>query len=210
MARTTNLLGVITLSTKKISLTNQVAIREKANLHFTGYGTAGASDLICAITYEGALMALLQPMVDHTTYIGGVLNLNTVEIVAAFANMPSNARIKMSIVVWDTTNSCTLVNDFIQVQNNPYDSTMETPAPVDTIGGVDYAPLENGVTNGDNHTHQNGDGASLDPYYIVRIPAGGFFRQSTDNFDIELRDRATGTWHPLLLVNGTLGIGDAV
>jgi hypothetical protein len=210
MARTTTLTGVVTLATKRVVLTGQVAIREKINLVLTGTGTAAASDLILALVHEGTLVAMLQPLVDYTTHFGGILNLNTEEIVAVFDSMAANAKVKMSIVVWDTTNSCTLVNDFITVQNNPYDSSMDDPTAVGTIGGVEYAPLENGVSNGDSHNHQNGDGADLSPYLIKRVPEGGFFRQSTDNLDIELRDRISNTWHTLILANGTLGIGPAL
>jgi hypothetical protein len=207
---TTNLNGVITLADKTCELVGRVAIREKVNLILTGYGTAGATDLHAAIVYDGALMAHLTPLVNYGTYIGGELSTNTTEIVAEFSNMSTAAHKRMSFVIWDTTNSCLLVNDWIKVYNNPYDPSMADPTPVEPIGGVDYAPLANGVTNGNTHTHQNGDGADLATYYIKRSEAGAFFRQSSDNLDIELLDRVNGTWHTLILANGTLGIGPAL
>ena len=207
MARTTALTGVITLSTKKIALTEQIAIREKATISFTGYGAAGAADLILAIVYNGALMAKLQPMVAGSGIITGTLDLNTTEIVAVFSGMAANARVKMSIVIWDVTNECTLVNDFIWTQNNPYSTDMDDPTPVSPITPGTYALIANGVTNGDTHTHQNSDGADLKSYFIARTPAGAFFRMSSDGLDIELRDRVNNKWYPLLLANGSIGIG---
>src|SRR3990167_9742989 len=189
MARTTTLTGVITLATKKIVLTEQIAIREQVTISFTGYGAAGAADLILAIVHEGALMALLQPMVAGTGIVTGGLDLNTEEIVDVFDGMAANAKVKMSCVVWDVTNECTLVNDWIWIQNNPYDTSMDDPTPVSPITPGTYALIANGVTSGDSHTHQSGDGASLDTYYIRRTQTGAFFRQSTDNLDIEIRDR---------------------
>ena len=205
MSRTTILYGDIDLTTKKIDLTDQIAIREKIELNFTGYGTAGASDLICAIVYDGELMALLQPMVDHTTYIGGVLDTNTQEIVAVFDNAAPNCKIKMTLVVWDTTNSNMLVNDFVWVEQNPYDPSMETPTSVGTIGGVQYAPLANGVTNGNSHTHQNGDGALLDPYYLRTDAANGEkYRRNADGIHLDLKDEIDGHWYTITLNNGAI------
>jgi len=209
MPRTTNLTGVITLASKQIAITEQIAIREKVNLVLTGYGTAGAADLLIAIVHDGALMAILQGLTDYTTYIGGVLNLNTEEIVAVFDNMSANAKVKMSIVIWDLTNECTLVNDFLLIQNNPYNSSMDDPTPVDPITPGTYALIANGVTNGDSHTHQNGDGASLDPYYIRRSQTGAFFKQSSDGLDLMLRDRLTGEWRALILYNSAISLGPA-
>ena len=210
MSRTTTLTGVITLPNKQIALTEQIAIREQANIHFTGYSPAGPADLILAIVYDGALMAKLQPMVDYTTYAGGVLSTNTTQIVAVFEGMAANARVKMSIVVWDVTNKNALVNDWIWIQNSPYDPSMQDPTPVDPITPGIYALIENGVTHGDGHIHQTGDGGDLKPYFIARIPAGGFFRQSADGLDLELRDRVDGSWRTLILANGSLGVGPSV
>lgn len=210
MGGTTDLTIVVDLTTKTAVFTGRIAIRESIALHITGTGVAGASDLHAAIVYDESLMAHLTPLVDYSTYFGGTLSTNTEEIVAEFNNISSAGHKRMTFVIWDTTNSCLLVNDWIKVYNNPYDDSMADPTAVEPIGGVDYAPLANGVTNGDSHTHQNGDGAELSDYYIAREPDGAFFRQSDDGLDIELRDRALGTWHPLLLVNGVIGIGDAV
>jgi|GEM_PF-3923925 len=210
MAGTTNLTVVIDLTTKTVTLTGKVSIRENVILHITGYGTAGAADLHCAIVYDDSLMAHLTPLVNYTTYIGGTLSTNTTEIVAEFSRKSSAAHLRMSFVIWDTTYNCLLVNDWIKVYNNPYDPSMADPTAVDPIGGVEYAPLANGVTGGDSHTHENGDGASLSSYYMRRTPTGGFFRQSTDGNDIELKDRILGTWHTLLLANGSVSVGPAV
>jgi hypothetical protein len=210
MARTTALTGVITLSTKKIALTEQIAIREKATISFTGYGAAGAADLILAIVYNGALMAKLQPMVAGSGIITGTLDLNTEEIVAVFSGMAANARVKMSIVIWDVTNECTLVNDWIWVQNNPYSTDMDDPTAVDPITPGTYALIANGVTNGDTHTHQNSDGADLSPYYVKRVTTGANFRIATDGLTIEMKDVVLGSWHTLILANGSLGVGPAL
>jgi hypothetical protein len=210
MARTTTLTGVIVTSTKKITLTGQIAIREKVNLSLTGYGVAGAADLVLAIVHNGALMAKLTPLVDYTTYFGGVLDLNTTEIVAVFDGMAANARVKMSLVLWDTTNECTIVNDWIMVANNPYDPDMEDTTPVDPIGNVEYAPMANGVTNGDSHDHNGGDGADLSTRYLLRVPPGANFRVATDGYTLELKDVVSGEWKTLILANGTLGVGAAL
>ena len=210
MARTTTLTGVITLATKQIVLTEQISIREQVNLHITGTGTAVANDLIAAIIFDGSLMALVQPLVDYTTYIGGVLDLNTTEIVAIFSGMSANTRRKCSFVIWDTTNECTLVNDWIWVQNNPYDSSMETPTAVDPIGGVLYAPIAKGVDNGNNHDHNGGDGADISDRFLLRVPPGANFRVSADGLTIEHKDVVLGTWHTFVLANGSYGPGPAL
>lgn len=210
MSRTTTLTGVITLATKKIVLTEQVAIREQIDLSFTGFGTAGAADLICAIVYEGALMAKLQPMTGGGGGpLTGVLDLNTTQIVAPFANMAANARIKMVLVIWDVTNADCLLNDFIWIENNPFAVGMVDPTPVAPITPGTYALIANGVQGGSGHVHQTGDGGDLTPYFIARVPAGGFFRQSSDGLDIVLCDRLTGEWKPLILYNGSLSTGPA-
>ena len=210
MSRTTELHGVIVLATKKIVLTEQIAIREQVTISFTGYGAAGAADLILAIVHEGALMALLQPMVAGTGIVTGVLDLNTEEIVDVFDGMAANAKVKMSCVVWDVTNECTLVNDWIWIENNPYDTAMDDPTPVAPITPGTYALIANGVTNGDNHDHNGGDGADLSDRYLLRVPPNAFFRVSTDGLDIELRDRLTNDWRTLILYNGALSVGPTV
>jgi hypothetical protein len=161
MARTTDLAVAITLSTKTAVFTGQIAIREKINLSITGYGTAGATDLCVGLVFDGVLIAKTQGLTTGTAFTG-ILDTNTEEAVAALGDAAANTKIKCSFVIWDTTNSCLLVNDWIYVLQNPYNTGMADPSVVEPIGHGEYAPIENGVTNGDAHSHNNGDGAQID------------------------------------------------
>jgi hypothetical protein len=206
MSRTTTLHVVVDLATKGAVFTEEIAIREQVDLNIVGTGTAGASDLIAAVIFDGNLMALLQPLVSHAGYIGGVLDLNTSEIVAIFEGLSANAKRKCVFVIWDTTNECCVCNAFLMIGNNPYDPSMSDPTPVPPITPGVYALVANGVTGGSGHTHQNGDGADLTPYFLAAVAgsSGRKFRLNADGIHIDLCDDVTATWGMLTVQNGAL------
>jgi hypothetical protein len=102
----------------------------------------------------------------------GELDLNTEELCGAddvtgyFDGFHDQAIRSASMVVQDVTNQDTLVNDQIELQNCPLEDSMADPNPVDPIVAVDYAPLANGVTNGDSHNHNGGDGDTISHLHL--------------------------------------------
>jgi hypothetical protein len=194
MSRTTTLNIALDVPTKDALFTGDIAIREQVNLAITNYGSASAADLIAAIVCNGTLVALLQGLTQEVGVMSGVLDLNTVEIVAALGDIPANGARKMSFVIWDTTYENCLCNSWIWVRQNPYDPSMEAPIPVDPIGGVLYAPIAKGVDGGNGHQHMNGQGGDLSPYFILRVPPGANFRVAADGLNFEFFDPVLLTW----------------
>ena len=207
-----------TLTTKKAtvsvnsSASGLMSLRETVAVTLTGSGTFGAADLVLGLVDNGTLLATIAQGGFTGTGPSGItgdLNLNTTELVAVFSADVGRTRRKVALCIWDITNQALVINDYVEILNNPYSTDMDDPAAATPIGHGDYAPIENGVTNGDAHTHQNGDGADLETYYLKAAQSGAFYRRSTDKLDIEVKDRVLGTWHPLILANGTLGVGPA-
>jgi hypothetical protein len=212
MAKTTATIAC-TISTKKATVTGTLALRETVAVTLTGTGTYGAADLVLGIVDNGTLLATIaQGGFTGTgpSSITGNLNLNTTEMVAFFSEDVGRTKRYPQLCIWDITNQALVVNDKIEVLNNPYSTDMDDPTAADPIGHGDYAPIENGVTNGDDHTHQNGDGADLSTYYVKRVTTGANFRIATDSLTIELKDVVLNTWHTLILANGSLGTGPAL
>lgn len=213
MAATTTISIAVTLTAKTVVVTGLMAIRETVAIILTGTGAAGGTDLrlglVGIVDGEKTLLAFSDDLVTDGDHIDGTLDLNTEEMVDFFdGHRPEKIQV-VTLAIWDITNQQLLVNAPINVKNNPYDDSMADPTPVEPIAGVEYAPIANGVTNGDAHLHQAGDGGDLTPYLMARTPTGGFFKQSSDNLDIMLKDRLTGDWRPLILYNGALSVGPA-
>jgi len=203
-----------TLTTKKAtvsvnsSASGLMSLRETVAVTLTGSGTFGAADLVLGLVDNGTLVATIaQGGFTGTgpSSITGDLNLNTTELVAVFSADVGRTKRKVALCIWDITNQALVINDYVEILNNPYSTDMDDPAAATPIGHGDYAPIENGVTNGDAHTHQNGDGADLSVYYIKRNISGANFRLSSDGLNLEFYDVVRKTWNTVLLANGSFG-----
>lgn len=152
---------------KECEVVGLPGIREVIDVRLTNTLTYGASDLTLAIIGKmngtNALMAIATNFVTNATasYFSDDLNLNTVSLIAAFNKLADQVAKPFTVVLWDTTNHDTLLNDIIEIQNNPFTVGMSVATNVTPIGNVQYAPLTNGVTNGDAHDHLNGDGGTI-------------------------------------------------
>ena len=151
---------------KEMDVTGLPGIRETINVRLTNTLTYAAADLRFALigisNGTNALMATCTNFSDMTGYFEGELDLNTVALTNFFVNMSHQATRDLTAVLVDSVNNDTLVNDAIEVQNNPYTEGMGAPETVDPLLAVTYAPLANGVSNGDSHDHSGGDGAQID------------------------------------------------
>jgi hypothetical protein len=200
-------------ATKKAIIVGTAALRETITVTLTSSGTFGAADLVLGLVENGVLLASIpQGSFSGTgpNHITGDLNLNTNQMIAYFSADVGRTIRKITLCLWDITNQALVLNSTIDVINNPYSDGMEAPTDALPIGHGEYAPIENGVTGGNSHVHQNGDGGDLSPYFIVRVPANGFFRQSTDGLDLECKDRVDGLWRPLISYGGLPTFGDPV
>jgi hypothetical protein len=137
-----------------------------SNLSFNGVDY-GADDLrlwiIGRIAGERTLLAKVETFTDNgDDTFSGELDLNTEEIESFFSGCHDQATKPVTVCIKDVTNDDTILNDTIEIQNCPLTDDMADPNTVDPVAAVDYAPLANGVTNGDDHDHSGGDGAQID------------------------------------------------
>ncbi len=125
-------------SAKSVTLTgDEIAERETVNVTLTNTSqyTGNSSDLILGIINRGTLVASLGTTSNlFTTSYTGALNLNTCELTNAMGNRIKDSNKRFSLALWDITGSDLLVNDTIQIQNNPYTTTMSDPTAVAKIG----------------------------------------------------------------------------
>jgi hypothetical protein len=164
------------VANKTATLTGMIAIREVIDVTLTGAESATAANVRLAIIQRSTNVAVCNTFA--ATGVSGVytgeLSLNTEDpgIIEWFAHMAKHDGYKTFVLaVWDIVGNTLMCNCDITVYNNPYDPSMEDPTPVDPIGGVTaYAPLENGVTNGDSHDHHGGDGAQINYANLSGLP----------------------------------------
>ncbi|MCK9520570.1 MAG: hypothetical protein M0R74_16325, partial [Dehalococcoidia bacterium] len=129
----------IDLSNKTVAASATIAIREIVNITLVNIGTSSPADLILRIVRETNAYANAESFTASGTNAVGALDLNTTELVDAYKGLNPTASKQWSIAVWDTSQGSLLVNDFINIQNNPYDESMPGPSPV----GVSYVLTTN-------------------------------------------------------------------
>jgi len=143
-ATITNAILTVDLSNKTYSATATLAIRETVYVKLANIGESAATNLCLRLVRETNAYANATNFVaSDSTNAYGALDLNTTELVNYFTGLNPTASRQFSLAVWDTSLGRLLVNDYISVQNNPYDPTMPGPSPVGVIYLVD-APSTNG------------------------------------------------------------------
>lgn len=125
-------------SAKTVTRTgDEIAERETVNVTLTNTSglSCNSSDLILGVSWKGQLMASIGTSTNlfSSTYTG-TINLNTCELVNVMGNRQGNTPKTFKLFLWDTTNNDLLVNDTIDIQNNPYTTGMSSPTAATPIG----------------------------------------------------------------------------
>lgn len=147
----------INLATKTVSKTNAIAVKETVPVRLINIGTSDGGNLLVRLyNNTNGIMAQSAAFtnVPGTNQAMGMLDLNTVQLVAAFSNRAPTAPLSYQLVVWDSAQNRLLVNDIVQVGNNPY-ADGQTPSDALTnvqyvtqsspAGGILYGPFSNVV-----------------------------------------------------------------
>ena len=124
----------IDLTTKEVSTTGQIAIREDVTVKIYGANAVTTYDVIeLGLLKGGTLLASLDTFTDETTYFQGTLSLSTEELVELFGNKSGRTTYNLELTLWDTNENRLLINDHLEVMNNPYDDEMTEPTAIDPI-----------------------------------------------------------------------------
>ena len=142
---TTNWDLVVDLTTKKVTSTNAVAFRETVTVVLLGTASYSSNALELQMLDGGTVVAVCTNLTAAgTNSAGGTMSLNTVPLAEAFTNEPATKVKNFAIGVWDTTTGRLLVNDKVQVMNNPY--VPGAPAP-EVLNGFYYLTLADWANN---------------------------------------------------------------
>jgi len=156
----------IDLDEKEADVTGTPGLRETIDVRLTNTLTYASEDMrfyiIGKTNAVNLIVAQCTNFTDQTGYFDGELNLNTIQLTNQFANMQDQGERSFTMILVDVTANDTLVNDIIDIQNNPYSAGMGTATTVSAALAVNYALVANGVTGGDSHNHDGGDGAQID------------------------------------------------
>ena len=143
-AAVTNSIITIDLSNKTATVSAVIAIRETVNVSLVNIGTSAATNLCLRLVLTTNAYANATNFVSNGVSTAfGALDLNTTELVNYFSGYNPTASKKFSMAVWDTALGTLLLNDYINIQNNPYDPTMPGPSPLGVLYLID-APATNG------------------------------------------------------------------
>jgi hypothetical protein len=138
-ASITNSVLTIDLSNKTVSVSATIAIRETINVALVNIGTSDPTKLVLRVVRETNAYACATNFVSAGTDTNGnvsavgPLSLNTTELVDYYEGFNPTASMEWSLGVWDTSLGRLLVNDYIDIQNNPYDESMPAPSPVGVV-----------------------------------------------------------------------------
>lgn len=120
----------ITASDKSVSQDSTPAIREKVNVVLVNIGDSTPANLVFRLLdSEDNQLAIGQSFVADGANAKGEVDLDTEELVEFFAGSTGNRVRCIKVGVWDTVDEDLLVNDRINVMNNPYtDGTSPSPS----------------------------------------------------------------------------------
>jgi len=221
MSQYTEIAVAIDQEDKSITQTGVIGIREEnVRITLSGFTPHGGTDLSLFIILNGTLLASC----DTFDVSGiGILDTNTTEMIAAFAGRADQSKRNLSAILLDVTNAVELANDKMEFINNPYQDGMSDPTDATAVGGGAYAPVANGVTNGDTHDHDGGDGGQIDHTKLSTIGTITHAQIDTHIANIEavitasgtqakinqlyIKDDLSGKWRRLFLYNGAMALG---
>jgi len=148
-ASITNSVLTIDLSSKTMTASSTIAIRETIYVSLVNIGASTPANLVLRVVRETNAYANATNFTAAGTDTNGnvmaygPLDLNTTELVDYYEGLNPTVSREWSLAVWDTSIGRLLVNDYIDIQNNPYDESMPGPSPVGVLYLID-APATDG------------------------------------------------------------------
>jgi len=116
---------------KEASITGTPGLRETIDVRLTNTLTYAADDMCVYVVGKTNAVTLVvaqcATFTDQTGYFSGELDLTTTNLIAQFEGLHDQAEKVFTVLLVDTANKDTLVNDIITIKNNPYISGMEAP-----------------------------------------------------------------------------------
>lgn len=131
---------VLDLTNKTVEVDQTIAIRENVYTEIRGIGDSASTNLTLRISLGTTTYASASSFTNYGTNASsavGYVDLNTSEFTNFFAGAQATLKRSFSIAVWDTVLAKLLLNDTVEIQNNPYVEGMPDPSPV----GVTYMQL---------------------------------------------------------------------
>lgn len=117
------------LTTRKVVFSTEVvAIRETIAIALINTGSAVATNLRLGVLDRQTELAYTDDFVSGTGQFDGTLDLNTTALIDFFARF-NDARKKrrFDLGLWDTSRNKLMINDKINIMNNPYFEGMPLP-----------------------------------------------------------------------------------
>jgi len=145
---------VINLLKKTAKTQGEIALGETIDLLLFNTGTAVAGDLYAALCFRGDRYAVCNSFSSGSGSIDGVMDLDTTELADAFANIVGRGKRTFYFCVWDNSNDNLLVNEPVEIMNNPYYTGSGGVSPV--------VPPDNQVMLYDNQVNHVNLGAAAD------------------------------------------------
>jgi len=138
-ATLTNSVLTIDLSNKTVVASSTIAIRETINVALVNIGASSPTNLVLRVVRETNAYANATNFTAAGTDSNGnvmafgPLDLNTSELVNYYEGLNPTVSRQWSLAVWDTSLGRLLVNDYVDIQNNPYAESMPGPSPVGVV-----------------------------------------------------------------------------
>lgn len=121
---------VVDVANKTVTCTNAVAVRENVPVQIINLGgTTPANLLLQVLDRTNGVMATGGSFAASGQNATGTVSFNTIPLVAAFSNLPAQSAKPYTLALFDTNLVRLLVNDQIEILNNPFVAGVPDPTP---------------------------------------------------------------------------------